>query len=51
MVTLPLKELEAIASKYSNIKADTPYHVLNINQASTEPVSGDALLILMGSSE
>ena len=51
LVTLPLNQLEAIASQYSNIKADTPYSVLNYNQASTESVSGDALLIRLGSSE
>ena len=51
LVTLPLKELEAIASQYSNIKADTPYSVLNYNQASTASYDGDALLIRLGSSE
>ena len=51
LITIPLPELENIASQYSNIKADTPYSVLNYNQASTESVSGDALLIRLGSSE
>ena len=51
LITIPLPQLENIASQYDNVKADTPYSVLNYNQASTESVSGDALLILMGSSE
>ena len=51
LVTLPIEQLQSIASQYKNVGKQTPYSVLQYGTASTQSFDGDNLLLKLGSTK